>query len=98
MAQLESAFQRKLIDEIQDLYPDAIVTKIPGGVRQGIPDIQILYGPKWATLECKRSEKEKHRPNQDWYVHKMNRMSFSRFIYPENREEVLGELKAFLGK
>ena len=62
---------------------------------QGIPDLLILYKNKWATLECKKSEGAKKRPNQEYYVGKMNEMSFSRFISPENKEAVLNELKKF---
>lgn len=63
---------------------------------QGIPDLTILYNNKWATLECKRSDKESHRPNQDYYVSIMDKMSFSRFICPENEKEVLNELQSAL--
>ena len=38
---------------------------------QGLPDLLILYGEKWASLECKRSATAKKRPNQDYYVEKI---------------------------
>lgn len=92
---LENYFQKKLIQRLKKDYPDAIVQKLDSGYTQGIPDLLILQGSKWAALEAKRSADESHRPNQDWYVDKMNRMSFSRFVCPENMEEVLRELQAF---
>lgn len=91
---LEKEFQSKLIKELKELYPNAIIFKNEN--TQGIPDITILEGDKWALLECKRSESSTHRPNQDYYVEKANRMSFSRFIYPENKQEVLDGLKQAL--
>jgi hypothetical protein len=75
------------------MFPGCIVTKLDSSDIQGIPDLLVLHENKWATLECKRSARAKHRPNQDYYVDKMNKMSFSRFIYPENKEEVLDELQ-----
>lgn len=89
----ESEFQRNLRKELKETFPGCIVTKLDSGDIQGIPDLAIFYKDKWATLENKRSPKAKHQPNQDYYVEKMNEMSFSRFINPENKDEVLTELK-----
>ena len=90
---LERDFQSKLIKEIGHRFPGAIVTKLDSGHIQGIPDLLVLYWDKWAALEVKRSERENRQPNQEYYVDQMNNMSFSRFIYPENKEEVLNELQ-----
>ena len=93
MSKRESKFQSELKKEIKTMFPGAIVQKMDSSDIQGIPDLLILYKDKWATLECKRSENSPHRPNQDHYVNKMNEMSFSKFIYPENKEAVLNELQ-----
>lgn len=92
MGKLESKFQAELKKELKTLFPGCIVTKLDSGDIQGIPDLLILFKDKWATLECKKSAKASHRPNQDYYVDLMDKMSFSRFIYPENKEDILNEL------
>lgn len=89
----ENAFQSKLIKEIKERLPGAIVLKNDPNYKQGIPDLTVFYKDKWAVLECKKSENEKHQPNQDYYISEMNKMSFGRFIYPENKEEVLNEIQ-----
>ncbi len=89
----ESEFQKNLKKELKAMFPGCIVTKLDSSNIQGIPDLLVLYKNKWATLENKRSSKASHQPNQDYYVEKMNKMSFSRFIYPENKDSVLEELK-----
>lgn len=89
----ESKFQSDLKKELKSMFPGCIVTKLDSGDIQGIPDLLVLYKNKWATLENKRSAKASKRPNQEYYVNKMNEMSFSRFIFPENKEEVLNELR-----
>lgn len=89
----ESSFQRKLIKDLKLLFPNCIVIKSNPNYIQGIPDLLILQNDKWAALECKREAGAAKRPNQEYYVGKMNEMSFSRFIYPENKEEVLNELQ-----
>ncbi len=95
MAKKESDFQAKLIKELKLIFSGCIVTKLDSGHIQGIPDLLVLYGNKWATLECKKFAKAKKQPNQEYYVGLMNTMSFSRFISPENKEDILNELKLF---
>ena len=89
----ENKYQSQLIKKIKERFPDAIVMKNDSSYIQGIPDLTVLNGNTWAALETKRSANAPHRPNQDYYVEKMNDMSFSRFIFPENEDEVLDELK-----
>ena len=90
---LESKFQSILIKELKSIFPGCIVLKNDPNYIQGMPDLIVLWGSKWATLEVKRSINSSHQPNQDYYVDKMNKMSFSSFICPENKEVVLGELQ-----
>lgn len=94
---LEKNFQRRVIKDIKTLLEGSIVCKLDANNTQGIPDLIILYGDRWASLECKRSATSPKRPNQEYYVDKMNKMSFSRFIYPENKESVLDELQRSFG-
>lgn len=91
---LESQFQKKLVSELKEQYPTAIIFKNES--KQGLPDITILHENGWALLECKRSADAVHQPNQDYYVDKANKMSFASFIYPENKEEVMNALQQAL--
>lgn len=93
MSKLESKFQKELMDEIRDKYPGCMILKNDSGYIQGIPDWTILYKDKWAVLEAKRDGKAKKQPNQEYYVDQLDQMSFSRFVYPENKEEVMSQLK-----
>lgn len=95
----ENSFQASLKKELKAMFPGCFVFKLDANDYQGVPDLLILYKNKWATLECKRSSKASKRPNQDYYIDEFNKMSFSRTIYPENKEEVLDELqRAFKSK
>lgn len=92
MAKLESEFQKDLMDEIRDMFPGCIILKNDPSYLQGIPDWIILWRDKWAVIEAKASEDAVHQPNQDYYVELLDMMSFSRFAYPENKEDVLNDL------
>lgn len=90
---LERDFQSKLIKELKELFKGCLIMKLDSSYIQGIPDLLVLYKNKWATLECKKKANAKRQPNQEYYVGLMDDMSFSRFICPENKEDVLYELQ-----
>ena len=92
----ENSFQADLIKDLKEIFPGAIVTKLDANHIQGIPDLLILYRDRWAVLECKRSADEPFRPNQEYYIDLMNKMSFAAVIFPENKQEVLNELQSAL--
>lgn len=94
---LERDFQKNLIKDLKSMFKGCIVMKNDSSYIQGIPDLMILFKDKWASLEVKKSATASKRPNQEYYVDMMNSMSFSRFIFPENRDSVLTELKEFFG-
>lgn len=89
----ESAFQAKLIKDLKTMLPGCVVLKNDPNYIQGVPDLLVLYNNRWAALECKRSKTASHRPNQEYYISKMDGMSFAAFVYPENREDILDELQ-----
>lgn len=89
---LERDYQRKIIKRLKNTFPGCIVLKNDSGYLQGVPDLLVLYNNKWASLEVKNSSNAHRQPNQEYYVNTMDEMSFSRFIFPENEEEVFDEL------
>lgn len=90
---LESEFQKTLIHRLRAALPGAIVIKNDPSYIQGFPDLLVLYKDHWAALEVKKNATAKARPNQRYYVDLLSTMSFSRFVYPENVEEVLDAIQ-----
>lgn len=96
----ENEFQPEVIKELYQMFPDCFVMKNDANYRQGFPDLSVFIGPYYILLECKKSKKEMRdpRPNQDYYVDAVNAMGgFARFIYPENKEAVLNEIRQTFG-
>lgn len=89
----EREFQAELIRDIKERFDGCIVLKNDPNYIQGFPDLLVLHKDKWAALECKRSKRAPKQSNQDYYVSKLDKMSFACFIYPENKEEILDELQ-----
>lgn len=92
---IERDFQAKLIKEIKDIFDGCIVMKNDSSYIQGIPDLLVLYKNRWASLEVKKNARASRRPNQEYYVERMNNMSFSRFVCPENKDEVMHDLHLY---
>jgi hypothetical protein len=89
----EKEFERHLIKDLEKRYPGAIVIKTQPGYIQGFPDRLMLYRDRWAAFEVKDGFNSGIRPNQNYYIRLLNQMSFAKFVYPENLQEVLHELQ-----
>jgi hypothetical protein len=75
------------------MLPGSMVLRNDANLRQGIPDLLVLYMDRWAMLEVKRSEDEPYRPNQEYYLDMFGQMSFASTIYPQNEDDVLHALQ-----
>jgi len=92
----ERDFQPKLIKEIKKRLPGCLVMKNDPNYIQGIPDLSVLYGSKWALLEVKKSEKASKRPNQPYYIQYAKDNAYGAIVSPENKEDILNELQQAL--
>jgi len=92
----ESAFQAALIKDLRNLFPGCIILKNDPNYLQGFPDLLILFGTRWAALECKQSSRSRNQTNQNYYVELADKMSYASFVHPSNRERILDELQQAL--
>jgi hypothetical protein len=89
----ENQYQAKLIKKLKEMFPGCIILKADSSYQQGIPDLVILWGNHWASLEVKPFPMATSQPNQNYYIQRLDEMSFAAYIYPENEEEVLSALQ-----
>lgn len=92
----EARYQSELIKKLRLLFPGCVILKNDPGYLQGVPDLVIFNGDRYAFLEVKASEDAPVQVNQPYYVELLNSMSFAAFIYPSNEEEVLSALQRAL--
>jgi hypothetical protein len=94
----EGAYQTDLIKRIESMFPGCFILKNDPSYVQGVPDIIILYGPFWAMLEVKKKNSSAVvQANQEYWVGRLNEMSFAAFISPEIEEDVLYDLQRAFG-
>lgn len=94
----EAEYQATIIKKLKAQFPSCVVIKNDPNYIQGIPDLIILCHDKWAALEVKTDEHAPHRPNQGYYVNRMNEMSYASFIFPENESDVFYELQKIFSR
>ena len=92
----ESAYQARLIKKLRRLFPGCVILKNDPEYMQGVPDLIILFGGRWACLEVKASAISSVQPNQDYWIEYLNNMWFAAFIYPQNEAEILDALQQAL--
>lgn len=95
---LESEYQQELKKKLEHIFKGCVILKNDPNYIQGFPDLTIFYKHKWAVLEVKKDISEMSKTtasirNQKFYIRMLDKMSFARFIYPQNEEEVLNELQ-----
>lgn len=95
---LEKDFQKKFIRELEAIFDGCILIKNDAGYIQGFPDWTMFYKNRYAVLEIKKNKSAQHQPNQDYYVDLINSMGFARFVYPENKNDVIEDLKRYFKK
>jgi hypothetical protein len=92
---LERKYQGLLIKKLKCLFPGCVILKNDSAYQQGIPDLVIFFGCRYAFLEVKASEPtspDDYEPNQEWFIAHLNSMWFASVIYPGNEKEVLDAL------
>ena len=90
---LESKYQTQLIDTLRERFPGCVIMKNDASYQQGFLDLTIFWCRCWAALEVKGSIDAVLQPNQEYFVEKLDEMSFAAIICPENEEEVLTALQ-----
>lgn len=93
----ESKFEATVCKKIKSWDSKIRVHKNdPNSTSQGQPDRIVLFDGKFAMLEFKASRNAIKQPNQEWWINYYNNGNgFAKFIYPENSEEVLNDLKNY---
>lgn len=103
MSRQEEVYQANLIRRLEHMFPGCVVVRLDPrfvdfyveGKRysQGVADILILFGSRWAMLEVKAAIDAPVQPNQPYFINMFDALSYAAFISPENEEEILYDLQ-----
>ena len=94
---VEKRFQADVVKRLRRMFSGCVILKNDPDYLQGVPDLLVLHGDKWAALECKSDPAASFQPNQEYYIGKMKGMSYAAVIHPQNRELVLNDLQQAFG-
>lgn len=94
MPRLESKYKTDLKKRMERRFVGAIILKNDEQLCPGIFDLVMLWGEQYAAIEVKRNPSAPYRPNQPYYLEKVEKMGGLSFtIYPENEDEVLNAIQ-----
>lgn len=92
----EQKLQTKLATALRALGAKVIKQDPTIGRQRGIPDLLILKDGWWGMIECKAHKNSKKQAGQTDWILWASQNSYGRFVYKENYDEVLAELKEIL--
>jgi len=93
----ESTFQNKVVGWLRQKGCYVLTTSPRPGIPDGCPDVIALFnGGGWAALEIKTGEHAKFQPLQKPTIEKLDKMYYSRAVWPKNWEEVKKELQQII--
>ena len=92
----EQKLQTKLATALRAMGAKVIKQDPSIGRQKGIPDLLILKDGWWGMIECKAHKNSPKRPGQQEWIDFASENSYGRFVYKENYDEVLDELKEML--
>lgn len=92
----EAKLQSKLVAELRGLGARVIKQDPSIGRQKGIPDLLVLKSGWWGLIECKAHKNSPRRQGQTEWISWADSQSYGRFVYAENYDEVLAELKEIL--
>ena len=89
----ESNFQSKVVRWLRQKGCYVLVLSAGPGIPDGMTDVLALIdGGGWVALEIKKDAKAKFQPLQKPTIAKLDKMYYSRAVYPENWEKIKAEL------
>lgn len=93
----EAQLQTKIVNWLKAKGLYVIKTKPGPGVPVGCPDvIGLMPGGGWVALEVKASEKARFQPLQKVTIAKLDKMYYSKAVFPENWDAVKKELESLI--
>lgn len=94
---IEKNFQSKVVKWLKQKGCYVLTTTVHPGIPDGCPDIVALFdGGGWAALEIKKDVRAKFQPLQKATIEKLDKMFYSKAVYPENWEETKKELSKII--
>lgn len=93
----ESKFVKDTVRPDLESIGCMLIKQDPNTSFQGVPDYIVLCNDKWGALETKAAHNSKRQPNQEYYVEKLDNMSFAAFAHPDNWQEVFDGLQEAFG-